>query len=353
MAAENTAAIADALGQAIAPQLYRQWNRSAVAAALIEARVDTRGNEHNVAIDAEFSGSVDAAAVDEGSDVDSSEYDSDIDVPGTLGWSEYRTAFQITQRAIDAAAASRGITADDLVDLFAERADSKGARLISRINKDIYTGTGTSGGGKPNIVGLFGGSTDATGSYAGILRGTYGEWAGNVLGNGGTPRALTQSLLDQAEEAVYVATGEPASFILCSTGVFRKYKSLFEEVRRLSTDGRGPLTYEAGATSLFYNGIPLIRDKDCPSGKLIFCNQAYVKMKFLPPAGRTKDAVYSDMRTLSGRGQDAPVTVTQIPFRIELLGKTGTNYKAMLYTTLQLCVTKPNAFCQVTDISES
>lgn len=352
MALESLSAVSAALGQRLAPRLYTLWNRQAVAANIIEAEA---GSGINCAWDIESGNTTLPDTVAEGSDLAAGEMLSDVNDAAKLGWADYRTGFNITQRALDAAASSGGITAEQLVDLFGERAMAKAAALISKINKDIYAGTGTSGGSsQPNLVGLFGGATDASGTYAGLARGTYADFAGAVLSNSGTPRALTMALMSTAEQNVFVNCGEPSTHILCSPGIFRKYETLFENVRRLSTDGRGALSYSAGATSLFYKGIPLIRDKDCPAGKMIFANANYMKMKFLPRAGQTKDAVYSEMKTLVGKA-NAPetLTATSIPYRIELLGKTGTSYKAMLYTTIQLAVTKPNAFCQILDIDET
>jgi hypothetical protein len=351
MALETSSAIADALGQRLAPRLYQQWNRQAVAAAIIPAE-PWRGK--NVSFAAEFSGTVDADTVAEGAEVLSGELDSDVDEDAVLSWAFYRKSFGISEHTIDAAATSDGVAPSDLVQLFDTRVDAQSARLISKINRDIYTGTGTDGT-DPTIVGLFGGATDSTGTYAGINRATRTEWAGTQLANGGVSRALTLSLLYQADENMFTKSGESATHILCSPGVFRKYASLFENTRRLVTDGRGPMQYNAGAGELFFKGIPLIRDKDCPAGKLVFINTNYVRMRFLPRAGVPNDAVLQQMRNLVGTsgGPNAIPTVTAIPFRLALLGKTGDSIKATLRNTLQLVVLRAGATAQIVDIDES
>jgi hypothetical protein len=346
------AATQAALGQRIAPKLIRLWNRSAVLAAMISA---VPGKGINAATDVESGNTTEPDTVAEGADLGAGEMQSDIDDAAKVGWSDYRTGFNITQRALDVAASSGGITATELVDLFETRIMSKAAALVSKINKDLYAGTGTSvGSGQANIIGLFGGSTDATGIYAGLNRATYADWAGNVLSNGGTPRALSLALLAQAERNIFTACGETATHIMCSPGTYSKYESFFTAVLRTSGDnGVGGATYSAGATFMTYKGIPIIRDKDCPAGKLIFINTNYLETQILPPAGKTKDAVLSEMRMLTGRAEGAPFTTTELPFRVEVLGKTGTAYKVMLYNTIQLVVKKPNAFAQITDIDET
>jgi hypothetical protein len=352
MALETMAATQAALGQRIAPKLIRLWNRSAVLAAMIAA---VPGKGINAATDVESGNTTEPDTVAEGSDLGAGEMQSDIDDAAKVGWSDYRTGFNITQRALDVAASSGGITATELVDLFETRIMSKAAHLVSKINKDLYAGTGTSvGSGQANIIGLFGGATDATGTYAGLSRVTYADWAGNVLSNGGTPRALSLALLAQAERNVFTACGETPTHIMCSPGTYSKYESFFTAVLRVSGDnGVGGATYSAGASQMTYKGIPIIRDKDCPAGKLIFINTNYLETQILPPAGKTKDAVLSEMRMLTGRAEGAPFTTTELPFRVEVLGKTGTAYKVMLYNTIQLVVRKPNAFAQITDIDET
>lgn len=352
MALESLSAITTALGQRLAPQLITLWNRSAVLAALLEAQP---GKSHNCAWDVEASSATQADTVAEGADVAAGEMTSDINDAAKLGWVDYRTGFNITQRTFDAAASSGGITADALVELFEQRLMSKAAALVAKINKDLYAGTGTSAGsGMPNIIGLFGGATDATGTYANLSRSTYTEWAGYVSANGGTARALTLALMAAAERNVFVNCGETPTHILVSPGTYSKYEGFFTNVMRISGDGGvGGASYSAGASMLHYKGMPIIRDKDCPAGKMIFLNANYAKVKFLPPAGKPKDAVMSEMRTLTGRAENAPVTATSIPFRVEILAKNGSATRVSLWTTLQLAALKPNAFAQILDIDET
>lgn len=350
MALENLAAVSDALGQTFAPQLAVQWNRSAQTAADIAA---IPGKGKNAAWDTEFSGDVDAVDVEEGSDVGDAEFDSDENEDATVPWAHYRKSFKITETAIDAAASSAGIP-DVLMDLFEERLMGQGARLTSKINRDLISGTGTGTGGNQSIVGLVT-AINNTGIYATINRATRSEWASSVLGNGGTPRPLTISLLGQLEQLIFTACGESPTAIRCSPGVWRKYEGLFEEVRRLATDGGGPLEYRAGASRLFWRGVPILRDKDFPSGTLVMENRNYMRTRFLPRAGMPRDAVMQVMKSLAGAtgaGPNAIPTMTQIPFRVALLGKTGDSIKCSLKLSLQFCLERPNAFGKITDISE-
>src|ERR1700736_2016706 len=107
MALETLAAVNAALSQTFEADLIRQYNRLAVAAALILAE---RGRGRNCAWDVEFSGAT-ADAGAEGS---------------SLG------------------------TPDVLMDMFGERVLNAHHKLISTINVDIFNGVGVNSNGIPN-----------------------------------------------------------------------------------------------------------------------------------------------------------------------------------------------------------
>jgi hypothetical protein len=347
MATETLATISAALSQLFAPDIARQWNRMAVTAALLEAR---KGRGKNVAWDTEFSGTS-AQSVAEGSDVAESEFVTDINVPAVLSWGTYRASFKVSELEIDAAVSSQG-SADALLDIFGERVLNAGAKLASVINQDLITGTGTDGNGNPNIIGLLGGSTDATGTYAGLNRATYSEWAGNVLGNGGIARPLTQDLLYQLEQNIFTACGEPPNLIITSAGVFRKYAGLFEAVRRIMTDGRGPTEYDTATSDLFWKGIPVIRDRNFSAGRLVMVNTNYLYAHYLPRF-QPGDAVMQKMEMLEGSSGQKVKNVTGIPARIAILAKTGDAVKCSVKTALQMVMARPNSTGQLNDLLET
>ncbi len=361
MAAETLSTISAALSQLFAPTLFRQMNRVAVTTSVIDAEAG-QGDAKNVAWDTEFSGAT-AYPVADGSDVVASEYNQDVPVPATLSWANYRSAFQISENEIDAAARSMG-TPSMLMNIFRDRVTGSITKVASTINGDVMTGTGTgsdpSAASVPDIVGLFGGALEATGSYAGILQSSYSEWAGNVLSNGATARPLTLDLLQQLEGAIFTACGEQPDLIVMSPGGFRKYQGLFEDIRRIPGD-RG-LTYNTGPEekmlpqeSVFFRGIPVIRDKDCPSGKLLMLNRNYLKLKFLPHLN-PGDAFGYETGMLVGTTGGTPsgsVTPTQIPLSVRLLAKTGDSVKGEVKVTCQLAVMRRNSMGYISDLSES
>ncbi len=354
MAAENLASISAALSQIFAPELKRQWNRSAVTAAFVSA---TAGAGKNAAWDVEFGGAT-AATVAEGSDVLPGEFNSDVNQPAILPWAHYRSSFSITETELDAAASSTGIP-QALQDLFGDRVFGAAAKIARLINTDMFTGTGLDGSSNPTLVGFFGGAVDATGVYGGLSRGTYPEWAGNVLSNGGIARPLTLDLLAQMDANIFTASREPWTCLITSAGVLRKYEGLFEPNRRLPGGGNAMPAYGSGAVNdaqmqpdAWYKGKPVFRDPSAPAGTCVFFNANNVKAKYLPRIATPQDAVM--MRMLNLQGSSGSVTdVTSIPARIAVLAKTGDSVKVSIKTVLQMLVMRPNSFGIVRDISES
>ncbi len=356
MAGENLSSISSALSQIFAPDLARQWNRSAITAALVPA---SKGAGKNAAWDTEFTGAT-AQTVAEGADVPGSEYSSDVNLPAILNWAHYRSSFQITETEYDAAASSVG-TAQALQDLFGERVFGAGAKIARLINNDMLIGTGTDGSGNPTIIGLTGGALDATGTYAGIARGTYPEWAGNVLANGGVNRPLTLDLLAQMDQNIFAASREPWTCILASAGIVRKYEGLIEPNRRLMGAGNaaGLPSFGSGANfdpsmqiDGWYKGKPVFRDPSMPAGFMVFYNQNQVQAKYLPRVMTPQDAVIARMLNLQG-SSGSVTDVTSIPARVAVLAKTGDSIKVSVKVTLQMLVRRANAMGYIKDISET
>lgn len=347
MAVEVYSAVAAALGTRFQRELYHQFNRNASTLAQIQARPATNKVP---AWDTTFTAGAAPAAFAEGSDVNTSEFGSDKNVPATLGWGMYRAPFALSDSEVMQAMQGIG-SPEALEDLLGERMLTRAAYLASKINQDFYAEDGTDGSGNPTLVGLFGGALAATGVYAGIDRSTYPEHATNVLANGGTPRSLTVDLMNQAEALLYSACGRNHDWIQTSVGVRRKYKGLFETAVQWRTPDSQNVP---GVVDPQYGNVPVRRDKDAPSGKLIMGVKDFIEIQFLPGLGG-RDTVMEQMRTLQGNAgnPNAPVTATAIPFFITPLAKTGNSVKFNLWTQLQVCVRRCNAFVVIEDIAET
>jgi hypothetical protein len=268
----------------------------------------------------------------------------------------YRAAFSLSGLSVAAASGSVG-SAVELLDQFGSNLADAAADLVSQINAALYSGAGTG----TTIAGLLGsGALAATGTYANINRATYSEWAGNVLANGGVGRPLTKALMDQLEENIYSACGQMPDIIVCSPAIARTYESLFDNIQRVfiergDTSNLAPNVANVGApvipantgfTGLSYKGIPIYRDRNCPSGKMLFLNRQYVRIRPLPQGNIQTSRVQAN-QMLEG----APGNNTQITARIDSLAKNGDADKFQLVTYLQLQVRKPNACGYIDDLT--
>jgi|JI10StandDraft_1071094.scaffolds.fasta_scaffold237170_2 hypothetical protein len=345
--------ILNSLAQTFGPELDRQFNRQSV---LAEALPKRNGSGKNVAWDVRFSRTVHAAPFAEGAPVGANEFQNDVTVPATLGWGMYRVAFSLSGLAVAASTGSVG-SALEMMDLFGTNLADAATDLVSQINTALYTGTGSG----TTIAGLFGaGAIGATGSYANINRATYDAWCSNVLGNGGTARPLTKTLLDQMEESIYVACGSMPDIIICSPGVARSYEGLFDSIGRVFVErgdisalrqnpanvGAPVIPPNTGYTGLSYKGVPIYRDRDCPAGKLAMLNRQYVQIRTLPQVS-LGTATTTREQELSG----APGNNTRITARIDSLAKEGDSDRFQLVTYLQLQVRKPNACGVIEDLN--
>jgi hypothetical protein len=343
--------ILPALSQLFAPELARQFNRQSVTAELLPKQ---KGAGKNISWDVRFSRAVHAASFTEGAPMDPNEFQTDITVPATLPWAMYRTGFSLSGLSVAAASGSVG-SALELLDQFRTNLTDAGTDLISQINSAIFLGDGTG----TNIAGLLGGGAlTASGTYANINRATYAGWNSNTLLNGGTPRPLSKSLLDQMEETIYTACGMMPDIIVTSPTIARSYESIFDTMSRVLVErgdlsalgaipnaGNPVIPANTGYTGLSYKGIPIYRDRNCPAGNLLMLNRQYIAIRVLPQVN-LGTAVTSRDEGLSG----APGNDTGISARIDSLAKDGDSDKFQLVTYLQVQARRPNACGVIGDL---
>lgn len=349
MATQVLSDISSALSQLFAPILDRQFNRDAVLLDLLDKQ---EGAGKNLAWDVRFSRSTHAASFTEGADVAAGEYNVDPTAPATLPWGQYRVAFSLSGLSVAAAQSSPG-SAMELLNQFESHLEDAASDLVSQLNAAAFTGDGTGS----NMAGISGsGMIASTGSYAGISQATYAEWAANVMANGGTPRALTEALLDQLELAVFKACGKQPDVIVCDGETANAYKGLFSSVQRVMLD-RGDVSGIAkpgqqqvsawtpdnsGYTGLSYKGIPVYRDRQCPAGSLFMLNRQFLKLRYLPPA---------KMPLTPQSGQVAAKSSKGLVFKVEPLAKTGDADKFQIVTYLQMQARRRNALGAIVDLN--
>lgn len=154
---------------------------------------------------------------------------------------------------------------------------------------------------------------------------TYAWWKANVLANGGTPRAITEALLQTAMDTTETASDGSVKAILTSFGVRRAYQALLTTNRQYMNT----MDLKGGKKALDYNGLPLIADKDAPTGKLFCLDTDQLKVYQLSDI----DWMQEDGAVLSRvAGKDA--------------------YGATLYRYLELGCSSRNSQTVLSDITE-
>lgn len=373
MAGENLATIFNALPQLFSEELERQWNRTTVFLDQIRAAKGvSEGKGKNVAFDAEFTGAT-GQTVAEGSDIPSTEYAQDLEVPAYAPWAHYRSSFSVTETELDAAFSSgpAGMPTA-LKDIFGARVLSCGSVIAQAIESDALVGTGVDGLGNPTVIGIYGGAISATGVYLGINPATYTEWAANVTSNGGVTRQYSPDLVEQVDANIFTAASIPWNLAMTSTGVARKNSQLFTmgsggnnntPLIRMN-DQAGRPTYGFGVPNdakmqydaMYLKGRPLMRNRLNPVGKLALLNTDKIVMKYLPASAsmqRDLTAFYQLIGLQGSSGGTSNITATGMPMRVARIAKTGDSIKVSMKITCQMAVTRRNAHGLLVDISES
>lgn len=335
-----------ALSQLYAPRIVNAFNRLSVLASLLPKK---QGSSKNCAWDVFVSNGA-AETFSDGADV--STYNSDYALPATLNWGLYRANFAVTELAQAAAATSSG-SALELLNLMETQADQAAMKIASKVNADLFSGSGSHIIGLDTAIGL------ATGSYAGIDKGTYTGWAPTVSANGGTDRPLTKAIMDAHEAAIYSACGEMPDLIIASPTVCSKYEALFDSVTRValvnsdlsaaSAPGVGVnkvMPSHSGWTGLFYKGVPVYRDRNATDGYMYFLNTNYLSIEYLPhPSVNT--AAVSMMAELKGMPNS---NMAGLAARIDAMAKTGQADKFSATCMLALKCARPSAMGVIKDI---
>lgn len=301
----------------------------------------TRGGGKNIAFDVKVARGTSAGSYASGANITGD--DNDIEVPAVLQWKRVKAEFKVTGDALAAAMSSTGPEA--FSKLFTKQIMDATKNLAKNLNFQIYgDGTGNTG---LDVDGL-GALIANTGTYAGINRATYAPWRSNVLANGGTPRALTVDLLRQLNRAIFVASGFEPDFIITDPITYDKYAALFDPIKRVIVGDEKPM--DLGTRDLAFEGVPVIRDPDCPAGKLYMLTQDELEFQQLPVVmdGPMEDGQPDgDAELESGDGE------VGIEAGIELLGKVGDAYRGFIKVYGNMVSEHPNQQGVIADIDVS
>lgn len=345
--------ITSALATLFEDQLVAQWNRAVVLTKLLPV---VQGSAQNINWDIKGTdGSVahGSSMIAEGATV--STFSDDALTKATLSFTNYYDAFGISGLAMNAAAATGNPAG--LADLFGEKFMDSVTRLAKNLNQEWYTGTGASN----HIAGLVdptNGALKASGTYAGVAKGSVTLFQGNELANGGSPRPLSFQIMRDTIRSVYVASGTTPDLIVCDPIQFARYGMLFGEQRRYMaemTTAGGTYKLDGGFKALEFDGIPVVQDKDASAGQMLFLNTNHVRIQQLPD-------MLADANQPGAIGKAAKLKLTGTPetqlgagntsltARLLPLAIVGDNYTFQLVIYPQLQVRRPNSCAMLVDL---
>lgn len=338
--------IAAALAVIFEPKIIPQFNRSVVLAQLLPYEVGTAAQ---VNWDAEFGTENVDTSVADGADI--VDFDDDTPVKASLLYATAQQSFKVTGKA-RAGAAITGNPAQ-LEDLFGEKLMGAATRLISGINRDLYTGDGSA----DHLWGLYPAGVKAigaTGNYAGIDRNTYPRWAGVVRANGGNARPVTLQLMREMRQAIYESCGQSTDLIICSPTQHTKFGQLLGDGRHFIQDVymRGQkIVLDPGYQALMFDGIPVIQDVACPNGIQIWINTNFVRLRQMPDAADIVNGSPGIMRLQGTPEMQFGEQMTGFYARINPLAKLGDHIKMQLILYPAIQVKRPNAQGVLADLA--
>jgi hypothetical protein len=176
------------------------------------------------------------------------------------------------------------------------------------------------------LSGIVSATDPASGALQGLAVATYPWWKANILANSGTPRAISEVLMQSAIDTTEQLSDGIVSAIYTSFGVRRAYQGVLSALKHYVN----PMELKGGYKALEYNGLPIIADKDAPTTKLRFVDESKLKIYRLSDTEWMDDdgAILSRVS-----GEDA--------------------YEAVLYLYQELGCHARNAMTSLDDITEA
>lgn len=330
--------IQQVLNQLYGPVIADQLNQQTVTLGMLPKSI---GEGKNIAFPVKLVRGTSAGSYASGADISGN--DNDTEQPAVLQWKRYKAEFKVTGEVIAAAASNMGQPA--YANMLGKVIMDATKNLGKKLNTDIF-GDGTGNGGL-DLDGLAVALADS-GTYAGLSRSTYPLWRGNVLANGGTARALTVDLMRVAERLVFENSGAMPDLIVTSPRIHDKFEALFDNLKRFPGDVANP-RIEGSTMGLFFRGIPIVRDAQCPAGQMFFITRDSLSFEQLMPVD-----MLDGIELVQGRKpimNDSGDIGMQVA--IEMLGKTGDAYKGFVKLYGNLKVEHPNRNAVIKDIDEA
>lgn len=338
---QTLASITTALAQLYRNEITRQINRRSALLRLLAIRANETGK--NVAFDVEGDGMF-AENFSDGADV--ADFGSDAMTPVTLNFGLLRSNFRITDQA--RAAARRTGNPQAAVGLLMRNAVNAVTKLSSRINAQLYTGTGSSN----QIAGLASVALKDDNTYGGIDRtdSANAYWRSNVIDAGGAAISIAR-IRNAVGDTIYTASGEQPTLGMCPPAVFNYVGGLYDSNRRYQTEvtldtPRGRVKLDSSLGVIDVEGLVLVKDKDAPAGEIQLINPEHVVIEYLPL--QPEETLPEQLIEMSADDGYGPIPLGMYLKRIATLGASS---RFSLQSYLQLAVDKPNSCGRLTNFT--
>lgn len=162
---------------------------------------------------------------------------------------------------------------EKLIDLLDAKVTQLEESLRDEFNIEAFSdGTGNDG---KDVTGLQA-IVAATGTFAGIDRGTYTFWRAQ---REDTAEALNEPRMRTMFYDCSRNLTKP-SIIVTTQTLFEKYVSLVQPSLRLPNTKLADIGFQ----NVEYMGVPVVYDEACPSGWMLFLNDKYLKLRVHPEA---------------------------------------------------------------------
>jgi hypothetical protein len=116
----------------------------------------------------------------------------------------------------------------------------------------------------------------ASGSLFNVDPASQPRWASFVSANGGTPRSITENLLEKCIDEANIRSGESPNLIVTTHGVRRAYSGVLTTSKRFNDT----LTLKGGFKALSVSAgegeVPMVVDKDAPDNKAWLLNTKHL-----------------------------------------------------------------------------
>lgn len=157
----------------------------------------------------------------------------------------------------------------------------------------------------------------------------------NVMRNGGTLRALTTDLMQEAMDRCDIASDETPGAIMTNHAIKRRYAALLVADKRYPPGG--DITLDGGYKALEFNGVALVADKDAS----LTATPNVLQCLYFVSMGSLEMQVLEDWQWMQKDGS----TLSRVANKDA--------YEATLFAYMNLSCDRPNANCLLADISET